>query len=176
MSDEKTINSTSLKIQKCDIADIDVESFVFYAREDLKLGSGYGTAIAMRGGPSVQESLDKLAPIPTCQAVVTEAGEMKSKYIVHAVGPKFMEPDMTDKMKKTIVNAMKAAEDKGITEIAFPAMGAGFYGLPLDESAKLTLGTIKEYVNNSTKIKNVLVCLMDNREYRQFESEFKSLN
>jgi O-acetyl-ADP-ribose deacetylase (regulator of RNase III) len=174
-SDETTINGSVLRIQKCDITDLEVESFVFYAREDLKLGSGYGTAVSVRGGPSVQESLNKLAPVTTCEAVITEAGEMKAQYIVHAVGPKFREPETSDKLIKTIQNALKTAEEKGISEIAFPAMGAGFYGVPLAESAEITLGTIRDYLNNGTKIKNVVVCLMDNREYRQFKSEFTSL-
>jgi O-acetyl-ADP-ribose deacetylase (regulator of RNase III) len=176
MSNEIKIKDSTLSIQKGDITDLDVESFVFYAREDLKLGSGYGTAISIRGGPSVQESLDKLAPKNQCDAVVTEAGEMKAKYIVHAVGPKFREPDIDIKLKKTIENALKAAEEKGITDIAFPAMGAGFYGIPLPQSAKTTLGTIQHYLMNGTKIKNVVVCLLDNREYLPFEAEFKSLN
>ncbi len=175
MSSEKQFKNSSLKVIKGDITDLNVESFVFYAREDLKLGSGFGTAISVRGGPSIQEELDKLAPIKMCEVVITEAGEMKANSIIHAVGPKFQEENTDDKLRTTIQNALKAADKKGIAEIAFPPMGAGFYGVPLEKSAEITLGTIKEYLQGETNIRDVIVCLLDNREYRQFESEFSSL-
>lgn len=176
MSKEKQFKDSNLKIQKGDLTDLDIESFVFYAREDLKLGSGFGTAISVRGGPSIQEELDKLAPINMCEAVVTNAGEMKAGFIVHVVGPKFQEIDINDKLRTAILSALKAADKKGIKAIAFPPMGAGFYGVPLDQSAKITLNTIKEYLMGDTSLKNVTVCLLDKREYRQFENEFASLN
>jgi O-acetyl-ADP-ribose deacetylase (regulator of RNase III) len=176
MLKEKQFRDSNLKIQKGDLTDLNIESFVFYAREDLKLGSGFGTAISVRGGPSIQEELDKLAPIKMCEAVITNAGEMKAGFIVHVVGPRFQEEDMDGKLRTAIVNALKAADKKGIADIAFPPMGAGFYGVPLDQSARITLNTIKEYLLGDTTLKNVTVCLLDNREYRQFEREFASLN
>ena len=175
MSDELKIKESTLRLQKCDITDIDIDSFVYYARNDLALGSGFGTAISVRGGPTIQEELKQHGELETTQAVVSKAGEMKAKYIIHAVGPKFQEENLENKLKTTIVNALKEAEINKITTIAFPPMGAGFYGVPLPVSADITLNTIAEYLKGDTKIKDVVVCLLDNRDYTPYKGKLADI-
>jgi O-acetyl-ADP-ribose deacetylase (regulator of RNase III) len=175
MSDQLTINGCTLRLMKGDITDLAVEAFVFYAQHNLALGSGYGTAISIRGGPSVQEELKQLGPLETGEAVISSAGEMKAKYIVHAVGPRFQEEDTEGKLRRTIESALTQAEAKGITAMAFPAMGAGFYGVPLPVSAHITLETIRNYLAGSPRIKDIVVCLLDNREYKPFQSQLAAL-
>jgi len=176
MADSIKVNNCNFKLIKGDITDLDIESFVYYAREDLALGSGFGTAISVRGGPAIQKELNEIGNIELTEAVVSSAGEMKANYIIHANGPKFQEENTPEKLKKTILNSLKKAEEKGIKAIAFPPMGAGFYGVPLDQSAEITLGTIKEYLSNETKLADVVVCLNDKRELIPFEKKFSSLN
>lgn len=175
MTDKLKINNSTLRIYKGDITDFDIESFVFYARGDLLLGSGYGTAISVRGGPSIQEELNKIGRLEPTQAVMTAAGDMKSKYIIHAHGPKFQEADLPAKLEKTIINALRLADEKGIKAVAFPPMGAGFYGVPLDQSASLTLSTIKSYLSGKTGIQDVVICLMDSREYTPFAKKLSEM-
>ncbi|MCP4582208.1 MAG: O-acetyl-ADP-ribose deacetylase [candidate division Zixibacteria bacterium] len=175
MTDEKKVKDSVIRLMIGDITDIDIECFVYYAQSDLKLGSGFGGAITMRGGPSVQKELDKLAPIDLCQAVISDSGDMKAKHIIHANGPKFQEENLEEKMKTTILNTLKLADEKGIKKLAFPPMGAGFYGVPLDLSAKLTLETIKGYLGNGSKLEEVVICLLDNRDYKPFQKKLQSL-
>ena len=78
---EVRVNDRILRVVRGDVTDQEVDAFVYYASHDLVLGSGFGTAIAIRGGPSIQEGLNKLAPLATGEAVITEAGEMKANYI-----------------------------------------------------------------------------------------------
>jgi O-acetyl-ADP-ribose deacetylase (regulator of RNase III) len=174
--EEKNINRSVLRIIKGDITDTEVEAFVYYATKDLRLGSGFGNAIAVRGGQSIQKELEQLGPVDDGESVITDAGKLKSKYIVHAVGPKFQEEDVEKKLKTTILNALERAEAKGIQQIAFPPMGAGFYGVPLATSAEITLETIKEYLSGDTKLKEVLVVANDNREYRPLEAQLQNLS
>ncbi|MCI0471149.1 MAG: macro domain-containing protein, partial [Candidatus Aminicenantes bacterium] len=114
--------------------------------------------------------------IELTEAVVSTAGEMKAKYIIHANGPKFQEEDISGKLKRTVINSLKAAEKKGIKAIAFPAMGAGFYGVPLEQSSEITLNTIKQYLSNGSTLENVVICLLDNREYIPFEKQLSAMN
>ncbi len=171
MKDELQINNSILRLFKGDITDIEVEAFVYYARNDLKLGSGFGTAIAMRGGLAVQEELDKIGEQDTTAAVISNAGEMKAKHIIHAVGPKFQEENTESKLKKTITNSLNIAEENSIKQIAFPPMGAGFYGVPLDDSARITIDTIAEYLSGKTNIKEIIVCPLDNHEFKPFQKK-----
>jgi len=172
----KTINDHKLSVTTVDITDFDVEAFVFYAREDLQLGTGFGNAISMRGGPTIQKALDKMGKANVTDVVLTEAGNMKAKYIVHAVGPKFQEPDIEEKLKSTIINTMKTVEEKGIKQVAFPPMGAGFYGIPLPACADIMVDTIKGYLENSTGIEEVIICANDKREYNPFKMKLDKLS
>ena len=175
MADKMQVGRGALRLVQGDITDFEIESFVFYAQHDLALGSGFGGAISMRGGPSIQEKLKEKGPLATTEALVTAAGEMKADYIIHAVGPRFQEEDLEEKLRTTVINTLRKAEEKGIKAIAFPPMGSGFYGVPLDVSARITLGTIKEYLSGDTKIEDVAVCLLDNRDYLPFAKELAQL-
>jgi O-acetyl-ADP-ribose deacetylase (regulator of RNase III) len=166
MMEKTQIKNSTLSVMKADVTDTEIDAFVFYARNDLKLGSGFGNAIALRGGPSIRKELENLGPLKVTEVVVTTAGNMKAKHIIHACGPKFQEENIEQKLKSTIIKVLKAAESNGIESIAFPPMGAGFYGVPLDKSAKITIETIAEYLNKGSEIKDVVVCGNDMREYK----------
>ena len=167
---ELQIKNSLVRLEKGDITLLNIEAIVFYARNDLQLGSGFGNAITVRGGPSIQEELKKFGSINTCDAVVTKAGNLKAKYIIHAVGPKFQEADLENKLRKTILKTLQAATEKQIKNIAFPPMGTGFYGIPLELCARVMLNVINEFLANSTSLEEVVICVMDNREYNAFHS------
>ncbi len=171
MSDKLQINNSTLSIIKGDITDLEIEAFVYYAQEDLALGAGFGNSISMRGGPSIQKELQEIGPKKTTEVVLSSAGEMKADYIIHAVGPKFQEEDLETKLKETIMNSLKLADLKGIKKIAFPPMGSGFYGVPLDQSARVMFETISEYLSGETEIDEVVICLLDNREFKPFQEQ-----
>jgi len=173
---EKRINGTSVRLEMGDITDLDIEAFVFYARSDLELGSGYGTAIMVRGGPGVKKELESLAPVKTGEAVVTSAGELKAKYIVHAVGPKFQEPDTEGKLRKTMQAAIEAAEARGIERLAFPPMGSGFYGVPPDLCAEVMVSVLKEHLSNGSRLKEVVFCPLHARDYDPIRKKLGSLD
>ena len=175
MADELWVENSTLRLIVGDITDLEIDSFVYYAQHDLALGSGFGTAISLRGGPSIQDELKAYDNINTTEVVVTSAGKMKAEHILHAVGPRFQEEDIDGKLRTTVLNCLKKADEKKIKNIAFPAMGAGFYGIPLDESAKISLGTISEYLSSETEIENVTVCLVDNREYEPYQTQLQLL-
>jgi len=78
MSITKEINGCTVRLEKGDITDFEVEAIVFYAREDLKLMSGFGNAIATRGGPTIQKALDEMGEKQIGDVVVTGAGNMKT--------------------------------------------------------------------------------------------------
>jgi len=172
---EKSINGKFIRLMKGDVTDVDADAFVFYATENLVLGSGYGTAISLRGGPSIQEELNKLAPVGVGEAVVTGGGQMKASYIIHAVGPKFQEADEETKLRKAIVSALKRAEEKGIKRLAFPPMGTGFYGIPADTCARVMLQTIRECLNGKTQLEEVIICMRDTREVKPFSNQLEAM-
>ncbi|MEN8264923.1 MAG: macro domain-containing protein [Nitrospirota bacterium] len=173
MQDKIQIKKSTLRLIIGDITDLNIDTFVFYAKNDLALGSGFGSAINLRGGPSIRKELENLEPIKVTEAVITSAGDMKARHIIHAAGPKFQEEDTEDKLKLTIKNALKLAEERGLKSMAFPPMGSGFYGVPIDVSARITIQSITEYLNNGAGIEEVVICAMDSREYEPFLAQLK---
>ena len=175
MPDELKVNESLISLMKGDIVGLDVDAIVYYARTDLVLGSGFGGAIAAKGGPKVQEELKKMGPVKTTEVAVTSGGNLKARYIIHAVGPRFQEENLEDQLRDTMLNVLRKAEENKIRSLAFPAMGAGFYGIPLDLCAKIMLGTMKDYLKGETSLKEVIVCLRDSREYEPFQRKMKGL-
>jgi len=169
------VNGTTIELVRGDITDLDIQAFVFYAQHDLALGSGFGGAISVRGGPAVQKELDTLGPLQTGDAVVTGAGKMKADFIVHAVGPRFREDDIEEKLRTTMMNCLKRAEERGIERIAFPAMGYGYYGIPADLSAKVMLEVFASHFKGETCIKEVVICVFDTPQYNSFKAALAGL-
>ena len=173
---KRTVKRGAISLVIDDITDIDVEGFVFYARPDLALGTGFGTAISTRGGASIQKELEEKGPLKTGEVVVTGAGKLKSRHIVHAVGPRFQEEDMDAKLRTTVLNSLKAADKARIQRLAMPAMGAGFYGVPLGDCARAMVDSIRGYLEGETGIEEVILCVLDSREYGPFEAELKKIS
>jgi O-acetyl-ADP-ribose deacetylase (regulator of RNase III) len=172
MPETKNITSIIL-LEKCDIIMMDIEAIVYYAQHNLLLGSGFGNAITVRGGGSIQEELKAHGTISTGDAVITSAGELKSNYIIHAVGPRFRESDIEEKLITTMQNVFRIAEEKQIREIGFPPMGTGFYGIPLELSAHVMFEVIRKHLAGNTVLEKVVICLMDQREYNAFQKVWK---
>ncbi|NQT11809.1 MAG: macro domain-containing protein, partial [Planctomycetes bacterium] len=137
VSEPIRINHCGVRLVRGDVTDLEVDAFVFYAQHDLALGSGFGTAISVRGGPAVQKELEGMGPVATGEAVASTAGNLKADFIIHAVGPRFREDDIEEKLRTTVRNSLKLAEEKEIRRIAFPAMGAGYYGIAPDVCARV---------------------------------------
>ncbi len=176
MKTVKKLGAGNLEVMRGDITLQPVDAFVFYAEPSLKLGSGYGGAIATRGGPEIQKELDGLAPAAVCQVVVSGAGKLEAKHILHAVGPAFQEPELLAKLQTTTRAALAKAAELGVDSLALPAMGAGFYGVPLADSARITLQAARDQLQNGDKPARLLICLNDGREYDAFANTLESLS
>ncbi len=175
MEAAKKINQTVVRWTGDDITLLEVDAFVFYVRPDLKLGPGLGNAIAVRGGPGIQEELDKFGGAEVGEAVVTSAGKLKAKNIIHAVGPAFNEDDTEAKLRKTMQSVLVKAKESGVERLALPPMGSGFYGVAPALSVKVSLEEVKKQITGESQLKEVLFCLPDTRDSGPFLSSLKVL-
>lgn len=169
------VATAQLKLTIGDLTLNESDAFVFYAEPSLELGSGFGTAISVRGGPGIKKELDELGPLETGEAVATTAGNLKAKYIIHAVGPRFQEQDTQQKLRTTMRSSLACAEEKGAVSIAFPPMGAGFYGIPLPVCASVMIQSIRDYLEEGSKLQEVVIVALDSREYEPFQECLREL-
>lgn len=169
------LTKTVVKLIKDDLTALPVDAFIYYAREDLALGSGYGTAIQQRGGPSIKQELNALGGVEMGRAVITGAGAMKAKHIIHACGPKFHEPELKRKLQQCVRSALEVADANGLGSIAFPPLGAGFYGVPIDLCATVMRDVIADYVRSGTSLNQIIICVIDTRDFEAFRGKLAAL-
>ncbi|UCF36185.1 MAG: macro domain-containing protein [Acidobacteriota bacterium] len=158
----------AVELIRGDITLLAVDAFIYYAHPNLSLGAGFGTAISVRGGPAIKEQLDGSGPLATGRVIVTTAGALPAKAIIHAVGPRFQEPELESKLANTIYSALKEAESRGFESLAFPPMGTGFYGIPLDVCARVMIPEITTFLSETRVLKRVVICVADAHEEKAF--------
>jgi len=173
---EATVNGKLIRLQKGDLTALAVDAVVFYARQDLQLGGGFGSAIQSRGGAAIKKELDQIGTVEMGGAVITGAGSMHARHIIHACGPKFQEPDREKKLRKCMQSALDQASAAKLKTVAFPPMGSGFYSVPLDLTAKVMLDVAQQFLKTPSSIEQVIICVMDDREFKAFRPQLEALS
>jgi len=165
------INQTHLELVVGDITEQDVDAIVNAANSQLILGGGVAGAIRAKGGPAIQEECNAKAPIEVGEAVLTTGGQLKAKYVIHAVGPRMGEGDEDHKLQQATVNALKTAEKHGLASVAFCAISTGIFGYPMDRCAKIMLEDTITHLKGQTALKKVIFCLYSRDAHDIFAEE-----
>jgi len=173
---EKNIKGKTLRLVKGDITERDVEVIVNAANSYLKHGGGVAGAIVKKGGHIIQEESDRIGYTPVGTAVITGAGSLPARYVIHAVGPRMGEGDEDEKLKNAVRNSLRLASEKGIKSISMPAISAGIFGFPKDRCAKILVEeSVRFLKDENTSLELVEFCIYDDATAFYFEAEFKKL-
>ena len=168
-----TMNNTTLELVEGDITELDVEAIVNPANVKLLLGEGVAGVIKRKGGPAIQEECKRIGATATGSAVITGAGKMKFKHIIHAVGPKMGEGDEDRKLSSAVRSSLALADRHGLKSIAIPAISTGNFGFPVDRCARILLTEVHRYLQGGTKLQRVIVVLWDDPTYKSFARELR---
>jgi len=137
-----------------------VEAIVNAANGHLAHGGGVAGIISRAAGPELQSESDRLVaargPLPTGSAVVTTAGQLPFKGVIHAVGPRYGEGDEESKLVQALGDAFRLAEERGWRSVAFPAVSSGIFAVPLEICARAYLKAAR-----ASPLRNVRLCLRD---------------
>lgn len=166
-------NGTALDILEADLTELDVDAIVNAANEQLQLGTGVAGAIREKGGPSIQEECDRIGSTPVGTAVMTGAGELKAKQVIHAVGPHFGDTDDDRKLAAAVRASLALADRNGLRSIAIPAISTGNFGFPMDRAARIILTEVHRYLQGGTKLNRVVIALYDDDAYETFKRELR---
>jgi O-acetyl-ADP-ribose deacetylase (regulator of RNase III) len=164
-----------IRILEGDISLLDVEAVVNAANKHLRLGGGVAGAIRVRGGPAIQEECDRLAPIEAGEAVITGGGNLKAKYVIHAVGPVNGEGDEEVKLARATLSSLRIASDRKILSLAFPAISTGIYGFPLQPCSQIMLRISLEFLKKNGYPREIVFCLYGAEAYEVFRKTLASL-
>jgi len=172
---EIKINETMIRLVCGDITEETTDAIVNAANEDLAGGAGVDGAIHRAGGPAIMAECRQLGGCPTGQAVITTAGNLKVKYVIHTVGPIYQDGTKgeADLLQNAYRNSLKLALEKRLKSISFPAISCGVYGYPQDEAARLAMKTCIEFARENTGIKLIRHILFNRKIYNIFSAELK---
>jgi O-acetyl-ADP-ribose deacetylase len=142
------------------LLDEPVDAIVNAANGHLAHGGGVAGVISRAAGPALQQESDLLiqrqGPVPTGTAVVTAAGKLPFKGVIHAVGPRQGEGDEEAKLFRALVSAFACAKERGWSSVAFPAVSSGIFAVPLDVCARAYLKAMR-----ASPLSKVRLCLRD---------------
>jgi O-acetyl-ADP-ribose deacetylase (regulator of RNase III) len=168
-----------LRLVKGDITERDVDVIVNAANSYLKHSGGVAAAIVRKGGQVIQEESDKIGFVPVGSAVITTAGKLPCKAVIHTVGPRMGEADEDNKLGKAVRSSLTLASKKGFMNIAMPAISSGIFGFPKDKCAKILVEESKRFLkqNNSNicSIDIIEFCIFDNETLDCFKTEFANV-
>lgn len=166
---QPTVNGISIELTIGDITDLAVDAIVNAANSELILGAGVAGAIARKGGPSIQQECYDLGDCEVGGAVITGAGNLPAKHVIHAVGPRMGEGNEPGKLASATRTSLMLAERHKLGSIAFPAISTGVFGYPMEGCAKVMLRAIVDFTfEDLTALKQVIVCLFDDNAYQIF--------
>ena len=163
------IKDTEIRVVQGDITQVKVDAIINAANNKLVMGGGVAGAIKKKGGKVIEEEAVKKGPIKIGEAVFTSAGNLPSKYVIHAatMGLDFKTDEV--KIRDSCKNALKVAEELNIKSIAFPALGCGVGGFPLLASAKImSQEVLKHLREEKSSLKEIIFCLFDLEAYDVF--------
>jgi len=169
------VNKSEIELVLGDITESDTDAIVNAANQHLILGAGVAGAIKSKGGSIIQKECDAIGHCPVGSAVITSGGNLKAKYVIHAVGPRMGEGDEDQKLENATINSLKVADENQMVSLTFPAISTGVFGFPLNACAKIMIGTVHQYLQGSTGIKKVVFALFDSNSHEVFQKELEKI-
>ncbi len=137
---------TNISLIQGDITTADVDAVVNAANPAMLGGGGVDGAIHRVAGRALLEACKQVKPVngvrcPVGEARITPAGQLKARYVIHTVGPRYRIDDHPeDLLRNAYRNSLQLALENYCKSIAFPAISCGVYGYPMDEAAEIAFG------------------------------------
>ena len=161
-----------IEIIKGDITTLHVDVIVNAANSGLLGGGGVDGAIHRAGGSQILEDCKairvKQGKLPTGGAVITRAGNLPARHVIHTVGPVWGGGVQNESIKlgNCYQNALQLAIDHGCKTVAFPNISTGVYGYPKQEAAEIALKTVIDFLSKHPEIEKVIFCCFDDENYQ----------
>lgn len=160
-----------IRVLQGDLTLAETDAIVNAANSQLDHGGGVAAAIVRRGGGIIQEESDAAGFVPEGEVAVTGGGELRARYVIHAVGPRGGDPEGEGKLRSVARHALDAAERLGLSSVSFPAISSGIFGFPKDRCAEILTATAAAYLHEHPNgpLRQVDFVLLDEETARLFQ-------
>lgn len=151
-----------------DICDLEVDAIVSPASTSLWMSAGVASELKRTGGDAIEFAAVRQGPREIGDAVVTEAGRLAAKVVVHAVSLERDRRTSATAIDRAARSAMARVRELGLQSVAFPALGTGIGGFPLDEAARVAVEAVREELHTPSTIEHVIFALRGAAAYEAF--------
>jgi O-acetyl-ADP-ribose deacetylase len=151
-----------------DICDLEVDAIVSPAATSLWMSTGVAGEIKRAGGDAIEFEAVRQAPAELGDAVVTHAGRLAARVIIHAVSLERNRRTTGPAIGRAARSAMARARELGLSSIAFPALGTGVGGFPLDEAAQIAVEAVRDELVQPSSVEHVIFALRGAAAYEAF--------
>jgi O-acetyl-ADP-ribose deacetylase (regulator of RNase III) len=154
-----------------DITQLATEAIVNAANNHLWMGAGVAGAIKRAGGAEIEQDAVSKGPIPVGEAVATGAGQLKSRYVIHAA---VMGQDLrtdAEKIRAATESSLRLADELGLRSIAFPALGTGVGGFSYEQAAEVMIDAVQQHLAGETVLEEIVLALYGQQAYEIFAME-----
>jgi O-acetyl-ADP-ribose deacetylase (regulator of RNase III) len=174
-----TLNNKRLELEQGDITEQQVDAIVNAANNGLAGGGGVDGAIHRRGGPAIMEETSRRYPdgCPTGSAVISSAGDLAARYVIHAVGPVWRggTAGESELLASAYRRSFLLAAEHGCRSIALPAISTGVYGYPMDQASRVAIDTAVAALEEETSLELVRFVLFSAGAYNVFAETLAEL-
>ncbi len=174
-----SIHGRVLEIAQGDITEQQVDAIINAANSRLAGGGGVDGAIHRHGGPSIKAETDLRYPqgCPTGSAVITSAGNLSARYVIHAVGPVWRggQSGEAQLLAGGYRRSFELASEHGCRMLAAPALSCGVYGYPVDQASRVALATTKTFLEQDPQLEHVRFVLFSEGIYGAFACALEEL-
>ena len=168
-----------ISLQQGDITKLHVDAIVNAANTSLLGGGGVDGAIHRAGGPAILEECikirEKQGGCPVGEAVITTAGDLPCKYVIHTVGPLWQGGDKQEQglLANCYRYALMLAIENNIKTIAFPNISTGVYRFPKQEAAEIAIFEVKKFLSRNNSIDKLIFICFDDENYQIYDRLLK---
>ena len=167
---------SKIELIKGDITKIKVDAIVNAANSSLMGGGGVDGAIHRAGGPAILEECRKIiakqGSCKTGEAVITTAGNLPAKFVIHTVGPVWNggKKNEASLLAACYQNSLNLAIKHNLSSIAFPNISTGIYGYPKKDAAEIAINAVSEFLKQNNSIDKVYFVCFDEENHQLYQS------
>lgn len=151
-----------------DICDLEVDAIVSPAATSLWMSTGIAGEIKRAGGDAIEFAAVRQGPARIGDAIVTPAGRLAARVVIHAVSLERDRRTSAAAIDAAARSAMRCARELSLSSIAFPALGTGVGGFPLDEAARILVEAIRDELDEPSAVEHVILALRGAAAYEAF--------
>jgi O-acetyl-ADP-ribose deacetylase (regulator of RNase III) len=159
-----------IEIEQADITKLEVDAIANAANTELRHGGGVAAAIARAGGPVVDEASRAAAPIGLGEAVETVAGEMPSRWVIHAATMELGGATSADIIRRATASTLARADELGARSLALVAFGTGVGGFPVEEAARIEVEEVRRHLDAGSGLQRIVFAVFGDEAEAAFRA------